>query len=360
MDNEKTILHISEVDIHLNGGMSRVEYHWKQAFENAGFRFIHVGPKEIGKTLHKSLFAFKAYRYAVNNKLKPSAIIVHEPAALFFTGWKVPTFIESHGIERRGWEDALSRDLNRMISFRTRILYPLWRLFSCDQGLKKANKLLLINSDDQRFAVKRYQRKQEDIYVFKNGINPIETSSSPAQFTVLFNGSWIPRKGYTVLIEAAVLMQRKGLNIHYLLIGGGKSRQEVLDCWPKAFWPFIQVVEQFSEEEEASYLRAASVVVLPSSFEGQPLSILQAMAAGKCCITTNCCGQRDFIEDKVTGFLFEPGDAGKLAELIAQCKQARALVDKIGSAAQQAVLNRTWEKVSSEVVEFVTENIAKS
>ncbi|MCE7066131.1 glycosyltransferase family 4 protein [Dyadobacter sp. CY326] len=358
MDNEKLILHISEVDIDLNGGMSRVEYHWKRAFENAGFQFIHVGPREIGKTLHKSLFAFKAYRYAIKRKLNPCAIIVHEPAAMFFVRGKTPTFIESHGIERRGWEYELSRDINKNIPLRTRVLYPIWRLLSCDLGLKKAHKLLLINSDDKQFALNRYNRRQEDIYVFKNGINPVETGSVPKDFTVLFNGSWIPRKGYTVLIEAAALLSRKGIHVKYLLIGGGKPKEEVLSSWPKAFWPSIRVVDQFSPEEEVNYLRQASIVVLPSSFEGQPLSILQAMAAGKCCITTNCCGQRDFIKDKVTGFLFEPGDSAKLAELIAQCKQSAALIEKIGNAAQQAVLNRTWENVSSEVVQFVTQNLS--
>ncbi|WP_031527733.1 glycosyltransferase family 4 protein [Dyadobacter crusticola] len=357
MESRKTILHISEVDITLTGGMGRVAHYWKNAFENAGYNFIHLGPKEIGKVSHKSLFSWKAYRYMQRQGIKATAIIVHEPAALFFVNQPVPVFIESHGIESRNWERELKSGMHSEVSFKTRLLYPVWRLWPCKIGLKAATKLLLINNEDKLYAQKKFKRSEEDIYVFKNGADLAEASSQPERFTVLFNGSWIKRKGYEVLIESARLLIGRGILLNYLLIGTGKREEDVLADWPAILKPFVQVVPAFPRDMEAKFLNDASIVVLPSNFEGQPLSILQAMAAGKCCITTNCCGQKDFIENGKTGFLFEPCDAEALAGLIADCIADEHLIQKIGAAAKAAVADRTWERVSSEVVQYVTDHI---
>lgn len=357
MENRKTILHISEVNITLTGGMGRVEHFWKAAFERAGYDFVHVGPREIGKVAHKALFGWKAYRYMRRNKIRAQAIIVHEPASMFFLNQPVPVFIESHGIERRGWEQEAENGGLAALPWKTKLLYPIWRLLPADLGLRSASKLLLINNDDKLYAVQKYRRAEKDIYVFKNGVDAVSADQQPARFTVLFNGSWIKRKGYPTLIEAARLLQNRNLAVHYLLIGTGKNEAEVLADWPEEIRAQVRVVPAFAREMEASFLGQASVVVLPSDFEGQPLSILQAMAAGKCCITTNCCGQKDFIEDGRTGLLFEPGDAGALASRIAACMSDAQLIHRIGIAAQAAVADRTWEQVSSEVVQYVTDHI---
>jgi glycosyltransferase involved in cell wall biosynthesis len=357
MDKMKTILHISEVDFSLNGGMARVEHHWKQAFQQAGYNFVHLGPSEIGDIAHKSLFGWKAYCCFKRQRIKPVAIIAHEPAALYFLDKDIPTFVESHGVERRYWECENNQESGKTRPLKTRMLYPVWRLGPCDIALQKAHKLLLINDEDKRFVQSRYHRQQKDIYVFKNGVDQMNMSSQPQAFTVLFNGSWIERKGYPVLVKAAGLLAGRGVQVNYLLIGTGKSEQEVLEDWPAQLKKYVRVVPSFSGEQEEAYLNETSIVVLPSSFEGQPLSILQAMAAGKCCITTDCCGQKDFIEDGKTGFLFDPGDSAALAMLIEWCKADPEITSQIGRAARASVQGRSWERVSTEVVRFVTQHI---
>jgi glycosyltransferase involved in cell wall biosynthesis len=357
MRTKKTIVHISEAEISLSGGMGRIEYHWKRAFEDAGYEFVHIGPGEVGKMWHKSLFGYRTYRLLKGMQVNPCALIVHEPSALFFSRWDIPVFIESHGIERRQWELELEHDKDHSISAKTRLLYPLWRLLSCDAGIKKARKLLLSNYEDKAYVLEQYRRKEEDVFVFRNGINPVRSSVSPQRFTVLFNASWIKRKGNQVLVQAAALLFKKGEIINYLIIGAGKSAGDVLHDWPGYLRPFVTVVPAFDGTEENNYLDRASIVVLPSNFEGQPLSLLQAMAAGKCCITTNCCGQKDLIEDQISGFLFEPYDSQRLSELIETCINDQPLTARIGAAARLSVQDRTWEDVSYELVKYVTDHI---
>ena len=110
---------------------------------------------------------------------------------------------------------------------------------------------------------------------------------------------------------------------------------------------------KFPASEEQTLLSRAHLFILPSFFEGQPLSLLQAMAAGRCCITTNCCGQRDLIQDGDNGLLYEPGDAKTLASLIEKCMTSPSLRQTLGAKARASVSDRTWEAVSAEVVEQI-------
>jgi len=364
MADKQIIVHISEVNISQESGMGRVEYYWKKGFEDAGFQFIHIGPNEIGNLKLPALFAFKAYRYYRKLNISATAFIIHEPLAGFFKNEDTPCFLESHGVERRYWEDRLngkipSKNLN--ISLKSRLFFPTWRLLGCDRGLKKATKLLLINTDDKQYVKQRYNRIDDDIFVFKNGVSPSATSdvitTLPPTFTILFNGNWIERKGTQTLIESAIILFDKGFKINYLLIGTGSDKTTVLKDWPLQLHSHITVINRFPAEQETELIRQASIFVLPSYAEGQPLSLLQAMANGKCCITTNCCGQKDTIQDQQTGFLFEVGDSVKLASIISNCYNDAILTNSVGDNARMYIKNYTWDKVAAQVVKFITQNI---
>ena len=359
---KKVIVHVSEVDISLSSGMGRVEYYWKAALENRGYEFIHIGSSEVGPMKHQGLFPRKAWKYYKQLNIRPDALIVHEPAGGYFTNLGIPCFLESHGIERRNWENQLNGliPLGIRISSRTKLLFPLWRLRGCDQGLRKADKLLLINSEDRDYAMKKYNRSKDDIFVFRNGVNSQEKEIYPVQegkFTVLFNGTWIERKGTKLLVKAAEMLRDKGYSPQYLLIGSGKDENDVMNDWPADLRPQVQVVSRFKPEEEASFLAKASVFVLPSYFEGQPLSLLQAMSAGKCSITSNCCGQKDIVEHGRTGLLFEPGNAEQLASLIESAIKDRSMAETLGANARQMVSQRSWSSVSDEVATYIINNI---
>jgi len=358
----KIVVHVSQIDILPETGMGRVEYYWKEAFERAGYQFIHIGPTEVGPVKHGALFPRKAYQYFKKLNIDPTCFIVHEPASGAFAKKGIPCFVESHGVERRNWEAILNETVpgikDEPIKWRTRILFPIWRLSGCDKGLRHAHKLLLINTDDKAFVKQKYKREDKDIFVFRNGVSalPIVDTDTSRGFTVLFNATWVIRKGIRILVKAAELLQEQGLNINYLLIGTSKDEQTVLNDWPKHLQSKVKVVSRFKQQEEVNYLAKASVLVLPSYAEGQPLSLLQAMAAGKCVITSNIDGQKDMITNGENGFLFTNGSYDELAAAIKHCYENPAIVTRVGENARQYTHDRSWENVSNQVVDFVLAN----
>ena len=68
-----------------------------------------------------------------------------------------------------------------------------------------------------------------------------------------------------------------------------------------------------------SFVAAADVFVNPSSVEGLPVAILEAMALGRPVVATAAGGVPGIVKDGETGLLVEPEDPEALAEACAGC-----------------------------------------
>jgi glycosyltransferase involved in cell wall biosynthesis len=79
-------------------------------------------------------------------------------------------------------------------------------------------------------------------------------------------------------------------------------------------------------------LAAADLFVLPSLFEGLPLSLIEAMAAGLPAVTSNVGGVDEVVEHGATGLLAMPGDLSKAMLSILNDKPVGAAM---GSAARR-------------------------
>ncbi|MBE7190044.1 glycosyltransferase, partial [Jatrophihabitans endophyticus] len=77
------------------------------------------------------------------------------------------------------------------------------------------------------------------------------------------------------------------------------------------------VVHMLGQRDDvADLLAAADLFVLPSRFEGLPLAVLEAMAAGRAVVATAVGGTAEAVLDGVTGLLVPPGDPPALASAI--------------------------------------------
>jgi len=352
------VVHVAQVEITEASGMGRVAWHWRREFERRGYEFIHIGTQEVGPLQHASLFPYAAYREYTKLKRPASLFLIHEPASGTFARRVQPTIVVSHGIERRRWQLALEgrNGSTARVKLRSRLLHPLWRLRQCDSGLRSAARLLLVNQDDANFVQHRYRRSPDEIFVYKNGVYPSqlnEDNQPTGQLRVLFLGAWLEGKGYRTMIEAARILDEKGMRIDWLLAGTRADAKTVLGSWPSSLHHLVENVSDFGQESEENLFARSNIFVLPSFCEGQPLSLLQAMESGRCCITTDSCGQRELIRHNDNGLLHQPGDAIELASLIELCAANRKLRSSLGRNAKRSTHGRTWETVASEVVDFL-------
>lgn len=361
MSTRRTVVHVAETELSERTGMGRVAVHWRDAFVERGHDFIHIGPAELGGHYARSLFPLLALRHFHRLAVRDPLLFVHEPVGGIFIRRERPAIVFSHGLEPRG-KLLLAKTGEPGANppgLRGLVTAPLWKMraWSAASGLQRAAALLLINEDDAAFAHARYAVPRSRMLVFRNGVNPTSEDGSAAReqnpATLLFLGTWLKRKGVDVLAAAAKLVQQRGFAVRWILGGVGVEASTVLGMWPRELHASTEVIQKFDPREEAGIIARSGIYILPSYFEGQPLTLLQAMAGGRCCLASATCGQRDLIRHRANGMLHQPGDAVALAAQIEECLQNPALIAGLGSAAQQSVKDRAWRAVSEEVVTFI-------
>lgn len=86
-------------------------------------------------------------------------------------------------------------------------------------------------------------------------------------------------------------------------------------------------------------IRKAAVFALPSDFEGMPNVLIEAMATGLPCVSTDCpCGgPRELIEDGKNGYLMPVGDEAALVKILTELLSDEASAARVG---ENAVLIR--------------------
>ena len=184
-------------------------------------------------------------------------------------------------------------------------------------AVKFADEIIVLSRSVQKYFMETYGRNTTFI---PNGVNR-PALHSPQLIKekyglnkdeyILFLGRLVPEKGITYLIEAFknVKTEKK------LVIAGGSSDTDVFmkelkelakDNDRIIFTGFVQ--GQLLEELYSN----AYLYTLPSDLEGMPLSLLEAMSYGNCCLTSDIAECAEVVENKA--LLFKKSNVGSLRE----------------------------------------------
>jgi glycosyltransferase involved in cell wall biosynthesis len=146
-------------------------------------------------------------------------------------------------------------------------------------------------------------------------------------------GRFAVQKNHALLVEAFAQV-RADAPLYLLLVGGGELenavREQVAGLGLQGRVRFLGV-----RADVADILRASDVFVLSSRWEGNPMSVMEAMAAGLPVVSTAVGGVPELVREGATGLLVSSEDAGALAQAM------QALVDDpvrrqaMGAAARQ-------------------------
>ena len=90
-------------------------------------------------------------------------------------------------------------------------------------------------------------------------------------------------------------------NIQFTWIGDGELRSELTS-------KNIVVTGWLERKEVLKYLNDSDIFILPSLWEGLPISLLEAMYMKKICIVSDVIGNKNVIQHKINGFIFHSVD----------------------------------------------------
>ena len=161
----------------------------------------------------------------------------------------------------------------------------------------------------------------------------------PSAPLILAVGRLVPAKSYTTLVEAISLVRGRFPGARCLIVGGGPCRSEI-EAAIERFGVGGLVALAGPRTDIPDLLAAADVFVLTSIREGLPVSLLEAMAAGKAIVAASVGGVPDAISDGETGLLIPPGDAAAAAGAVCRLLDDPALRSSLGRSAVRVAEER--------------------
>jgi glycosyltransferase involved in cell wall biosynthesis len=152
-------------------------------------------------------------------------------------------------------------------------------------------------------------------------------------------GNLYPVKGHAHLLRAMPAVVAGRPDAHLVVLGRGALHDPLLA--EAATLGLSDRVHLLGHREDvARWVAAIDVFVLPSLSEGLPLSLLEAMAAGRPVVVTAVGGVPEVVQDAVTGFVVPPASPGALASRILALLRDTALSAVMGAAGQTRVRER--------------------
>ena len=353
------VLHIAGIQLLPNGGMGRISFEWKRKFEQLGHQVIHIGSEEV-KYRHSLLFAYDVASFIKKAKLSADLVLAHEPTGGFLSFMNTPLVIFSHGVEERAWEVQQQTSFNPT-SMKSKLVPKAVRFYSNNRAFRNCQLALLSNREDLQYLIKHKKIRAKKLRIFQNGYYAFDNVQKLSKEIVfLFNATWIPRKGTSLMVRVFNSVLTKYPHVKLLLAGTKLPEEEVRKSFSPDVQRGIQVIASFEREQEPEIYRAANVFVMPTFFEGQSVALTQAMALGLCPVTTSNCGQKDLINHGYNGLLFATGDADGFSSQIIDLINNPGRIDELGSKARSSVLDLTWDHAATDVVKSCEEIFQKS
>ncbi len=164
---------------------------------------------------------------------------------------------------------------------------------------------------------------------------------------VLFLGRLVPEKGVHVLIEAFSSLDT---DCRLAIVGRGTHTSEYVERLRRSASENHRIVftgALFGADKKAMFEHAL-VFVLPSTIEGMPITLLEAMSYGVPCVVSDIEENREVVEgEDRLAILFEAGNAADLRRALQEVIEHRDQAMEMAARARKYVLgNFGWDKIA--------------
>ncbi len=188
------------------------------------------------------------------------------------------------------------------------------------------------------------KRHHDRIHILPNPVSDeafgINRTRPRAGYRIVAAGRLERQKNYPLLIRAFRDVSESQPEIYLEIFGSGSQetalREEIAN---------LGLEHRITLKGRSSQLQEiygeADLYVMTSDFEGMPNTLMEAMACGLPCISTDCpTGPSDLIRDGETGLIVPVGDRSGLAKAMAYALENQADMERMGAAGRKYMQER--------------------
>jgi glycosyltransferase involved in cell wall biosynthesis len=147
-----------------------------------------------------------------------------------------------------------------------------------------------------------------------------------------------------VILDAFARVKRLHPDATLTVAGHGSEEQTLKSAAPEG----VTFVGKTTREQMPELYAQADIVLNASEVDNQPVTILEAFAAGVPVITTPAGDIPSMVEHERTGLIVPFNDAAAMAAAVTRLVDDRAFAAQLAQSAQAEVVRYTWEAVRND------------
>lgn len=298
-------------------------------------RYWYLVPKRFFYGFNGDSYKKKIQDYIKSNKLPADIIhsfhIYPDGYGIFEYAHKknIPLVVSSHG--------TIVRDIIKWKLVREKII----------GALENADAVLCV-SGDLKNRIETLGIEPEKVHLVPLGVNlqrfkPEKKEQLKKEhgfsnkIVVTFIGQLSNNKGIDIVLKSSTEIEKiYGRKVHFLLIGEGKIKNDVL------FKKNISILGFQEPYKVAKYLTLSDIFILPSRKEGRPTVIYEAMAAQLPVIASPVGGIPEQIDHGNNGFLLKDIDQKNLTDYLQILIDDQNLCKKMGLNSRKRLIKMNW------------------
>ncbi len=194
-----------------------------------------------------------------------------------------------------------------------------------------------LSPEVQRTIAVFYGLKRENVPVIYNGVDLSrcipKADYQAEEFTLVHVGRFNEQKNHKGLLLAFQKVLEKAPNCRLNLLGEGQLRQD-MEVFAKELGISDHVHFLGSQSNVPPFLNSADIFMLPSNYEGMPMTIIEAMGTGLPIVASKVGGVPDMIMDRKSGLLTST-DPAEVAEAVLELIGSEDLRQCLGQRARE-------------------------
>lgn len=315
-----------------------------QDVKRKDYKGIHIKtvPTFQNGKLNAIVYSFVATIQALFGKYDVIHYHAEGPCAMLWIPklFGIRTVATIHGLD---WQRA------KWGGFATKVL-----MFGEKMAAKHADEIIVLSKNVQEYFKDTYGR---DVTYIANGVNRPEAREAKVikekygldeNEYILFLARVVPEKGLHYLVEA---FKNIDTDKKLVIAGGSSHTNDYFDQICKEAESDSRIIMTgFVQGEELEELYSnAYVYVLPSDIEGMPLSLLEAMSYGNCCLVSDIPENKEVVREY--GITFAKGNVVDLQEKLQQVIENKKEVFAYKTTASDYICKKySWAKITEDTL----------
>ena len=203
------------------------------------------------------------------------------------------------------------------------------------------NTTFIVLSNKEKSKIESYEGSKK-VFVLPNCVNLSEAANyrredNGNKLDILYLGRIEPNKGIDYILNAAKVLLDKGVDFIVHFAGVESKGMGYISKFQQVLGDRFVYEGVVSGDYKVELLKKCNVFLLPSFFEGLPMSLLECMSFGMIPVTTNVGSISDFVVDNETGLIVQKKDTDSIVKALQRLSDSSDLRNKLSKCARDKI-----------------------